>query len=98
MYDGLLKQPVRISPLAAERWEVSEDGMVWTIKIRKASLPVALLSWQSCGLVDQLVKDNQLGVLYEANLENIAVLKAIDDYTLELKSKTPMWMALCDTP
>ncbi len=93
MYDGLFKTTgYDISPLAAESWEVSEDGMVWTIKIKEGITfhdGTPFLAEDVAWWIN-LVKDNQLGVLYEANLENIAELKAIDDYTLELKSKTPM--------
>ncbi len=93
LYDGLFKSTgYDISPLAAESWEVSEDGMVWTIRIKEGITfhdGTPFLAEDIAWWIN-LVKDNQLGVLYEANLENIAELKAIDDYTLELTSKAPM--------
>ena len=93
LYDGLFKTTgYDISPLAAESWEVSEDGMTWTIKIKEGitfhdGTPFVAedVAWWI-----NLVKDNQLGILYEANLENIEEIKAIDDYTLEMTTKVPL--------
>ncbi len=51
-YDRLVKYKVvngegstEVEPSAAESWQVSDDGMVWTFKIRKASASTTARPW-----------------------------------------------------
>ncbi|RIY34225.1 hypothetical protein CKF54_01150 [Psittacicella hinzii] len=115
LFDTLVRQDStgKYVPWAASEWNVSEDGLTWTFKLRPEATwsngkPVTakdfVYSWQrltnpqtGAPYGDYLVTANVVNAkeVHEGKLDSSELgVKAVDDYTLEVKLSQPTpWFA-----
>ncbi len=94
LYDGLLRErDHKMEPATAERYEVSDDGLVYTFYLRKDAKwsdgkPVTagdfVFAWKR--VQDPAVASSYSWIFDSGNIESY---KAIDDTTLEVKLTAP---------
>lgn len=90
IYSGLVSYKpgytAEVQPDLAEKWDVSEDGLVWTFYLRKG------VQWhRGFGEVTakdvvwtyERIKDEALGSAYRPDLSLINTIEAVDDYTVK---------------
>ncbi len=76
-------------PAAAESWNHSADGKVWTFNIRHGMLfhdQVAVTAQDVNWTFNLVLSDPAAGALYVDLLKNVTDIRALDDYTLQITS------------
>jgi len=94
MYDGLLIAAAPGSdeefiPQLAESWEVSEDGMTWSFKLRQGVTFSDGEPFNAEAVKYSFESTMELGEGASYILGNIDSINVVDDYTVEFKLKFP---------
>ena len=93
-YDRLVKYKVvngkgstEVEPQAAESWRVSDDGTVWTFKIRKSITFEDGASLNAASVKFSFERTLKIGKGPADNISSIKSMRVIDPYTLEVTLK-----------
>ncbi len=78
-------------PLLAESYSVSDDGMVWTVKLKNNVKwhDGTILTSKDVVYTYNYVMDNAAETAYSVNVSNIEYVTAISDYEVNFKLKSP---------
>jgi len=99
VYEALLRQPPgvidieNIQPALAERWEVAPDNLTWTFQLRKGVQwhgGFGELTAEDVKFSFDRVMDPQVGSPFKKNLAAIETVTAVDQYTVQIKTKMPV--------
>ncbi|MBZ4659708.1 MAG: extracellular solute-binding protein family 5 [Desulfacinum sp.] len=95
-YDRLVKYKVvngegstEVEPSAAESWQVSDDGMVWTFKIRKGIRFDDGTPLDAKAVKFSFERVLKIGKGPADNLGAIQTVDVVDDYTVKITLKNP---------
>ena len=98
VYDGLLRfdKNLDLVPNLAESWEISEDGLTITFKLRQG------VKWhdgqpftaEDCVFTWKFVTDPQTPTPYAADMLQIETAEALDPHTFRVRYKRPFSKAL----
>ncbi|SMC25959.1 peptide/nickel transport system substrate-binding protein [Desulfacinum hydrothermale DSM 13146] len=95
-YDRLVKYKVvngqgstEVEPMAAESWQVSEDGRVWTFKIRKGIRFDDGTPLDARAVKFSFERVLKIGKGPADNLGAIQTVDVVDDYTVKITLKNP---------
>ncbi|SHE70196.1 peptide/nickel transport system substrate-binding protein [Desulfacinum infernum DSM 9756] len=95
-YDRLVKYKVvngegstEVEPSAAESWQVSQDGMVWTFKIRKGIRFDDGTPLDAKAVKFSFERVLKIGKGPADNLGAIQTVDVVDDYTVKIALKNP---------
>jgi len=103
MFNGLVDLPAgtvdieRIEPDLAESWTVSEDGRVWTFRLRRGVQfhhGYGELTAEDVVFSFQRVADPAVGSPWRSEVANIKEVRAVDRYTVEIELHAPDPFAL----
>lgn len=98
VYEGLTRfpdgviDPARIEPALAESWEVSDDGLAWTFKLRKG---VQFHGGHGEMTADDVIfsyerlKSPDTASPFRGNLAAISRMEKVDPYTVRFYTETP---------
>ena len=78
-------------PLLAESYSVSDDGMVWNVKLKNNVKwhDGTILTSEDVVYTYNYVMDNAAETAYSVNVSNIEYVTAISDYEVNFKLKSP---------
>lgn len=110
IYRGLLTtDPETLAPVGdmAESWEVSEDGLVWTVRLREGLTFHDGTALTASDVVYSLnrIRDEATGATLRSDLEPVESVEAVDDLTVRIALArpygvlaavlaTPVWAAI----
>lgn len=93
IYEGLFKlnREQQAVPVLADKWEVSEDGLIWTFHIRDNvywhdSMP---LTADDVNFTIETIQNNKVNSIYKKNIQNIAVFTVVNKSTFRIFLKKP---------
>lgn len=78
-------------PVLAERWEVSEGGLIWTFYLRKNviwhdGMPFTA---EDVEYTLKLLSNPSVDSIYKNSIEKVTIFEVVDKYTIRLLTSTP---------
>ena len=91
VYEGLVRRgaDLKIEPALAESWTVSDDGKVWTFKLRQG---VKFSNGNAFNADDVVFSMKRIGdpdAQMKTNVASVKEVRRVDDYTVEIETKEP---------
>ncbi|MBQ7096750.1 MAG: ABC transporter substrate-binding protein [Clostridia bacterium] len=94
VFDGLvgLSKELVAEPCLAEKWQVSEDGKIWTVKLREDVMWHDGSAFEAKDVVYTVrqIKKSEKSI-YAYNVSNISDVRAVGEFSVEFELKKP-WL------
>ena len=93
IYEGLFKleKDQGTSPVLVKEWNISDDSLVWTFKLRQDVYwhDGTLFTAEDVEYTIEAILKNEVDTVYKKNLQNIITFVATDRFTLKVSLRKP---------